>query len=325
VSRLGFRNRFKKFSGDSVSDDFNRANSTGLGSTSVGGLPYEYYLNAATSFDVVSNTAQANPSTYSGTAYAVVDSGGSDVDLQVGVSSAGGGDALYFRVVDQSNWWRIRRCSYTYTYQYSYNCAYNCPVYTTYYCWNYDYGAIADGALGSFSGSCTHNHADSGSTYSTSSSSCPAAANYAHSHSGYWRNTVNNPCDQLANAWNHNHARTSCSQSCGTASNITSYTTCYTTCYANANATAHDTYLEKSVAGTVTQVDSVGSNPSTVRALAVGTSIEWFTNGATQGAHTSSDHQYATKHGIGRGVVSAVGTPLSGTAIDNFSLTAKDA
>lgn len=86
--------------GSKLSDDFNRTISGGLGSTSVGGYPWEI-LSGSWSDDgsrpTTSTSQSSNP-------LAVVNTGEFDVTASL---TLGAGDALYFRVQDASNWWRL--------------------------------------------------------------------------------------------------------------------------------------------------------------------------------------------------------------------------
>lgn len=92
---------FRNPSGVAVVDDFNRPDG-GLGVTSQGAVPWEVL---AGSWTVAGNHA-SSPSVQSSNPRAVVQTGAADGTLQANVGL--GGDALLFRVVDASNWWRVR-------------------------------------------------------------------------------------------------------------------------------------------------------------------------------------------------------------------------
>jgi hypothetical protein len=84
----------------SIVDNFNRSNSSSLGFTSDGKAEWQVLQG---SFSINSNTARSS----STTSIAVVDIGASNVKVSSSLSWAG--DALYFRVVNSSNWFRILR------------------------------------------------------------------------------------------------------------------------------------------------------------------------------------------------------------------------
>lgn len=111
-----------------IADDFNRPNSSTLGVTSVGGVPWVPIIGTwgITSNRPTTSTAIAdNP-------HAIVQANTPDVDTAIDVNSSGGGDALYFRVVDASNWLRLRyygwqssstTCQTCYKYTFTRECA----------------------------------------------------------------------------------------------------------------------------------------------------------------------------------------------------------
>lgn len=113
-----------------ISDDFNRPNASTLGITSVGGVPWVPIIGTwgITSNRPTTSTAIAdNP-------HAIVQANTPDVDTSIDVNSSGGGDALYFRVVDASNWLRLRyygwqssstSCQTCYEYTYNRGCSHN--------------------------------------------------------------------------------------------------------------------------------------------------------------------------------------------------------
>lgn len=305
---ITWRNIAKTNGGVAASDSFNRVNGA-MGSTETGGLPWQVITGT---WSISSNRAYTSTGS-SSNPIAVVDSGGSDVDISLNISS-GGGDALYFRVVDATNWWRIRHMYY------SQQDPYSCPSYCTSYQYMGTYGGSAPGyPLNQTQCNTNTAHAHSGSSsiggaspteyaYCASMSCCVSSSHY-HSHG-----VVPPPeCNTMWVEW-HYHGRTACSYTGSTSSYQCGTTTCYTTNY------YYITYLERSVNGTVTQQKSVsGVAATTLRALAVGNSIRWFVNGTERSAHTDSAHLSATKHGVGRGY-----SQFDGHTIDNFSLTPKD-
>lgn len=86
-----------------ISDDFNRANGA-LGSTSVGAEPWQIVSGT---WSITSNMATSSTAA-SSRPIAVVEGRTANVDISINISSSGGGDALYFRVVDVNNWVRLR-------------------------------------------------------------------------------------------------------------------------------------------------------------------------------------------------------------------------
>ena len=293
-----WRNIFKTFGGVAAGDDFNRTNGS-LGTTPTGGLPWQVLSGT---WSISSNKAYTSTSQYSDP-IAVVDTGGSDVDISLNVAS-GGGDALYFRVVDANNWWRIRQRYY------SQQDPYSCPTY----CTQYEYQATHGfGLYSAQSSPCDGAHTHSWNNYYwCSSMSCCASSSFSHSHTIYIKDEG---CSWGYSNYSHSHSPVwSCSYTGNTSSYQCGTTTCYTTNY------YYVTYLEHNVGGTVSQAQTIyGVGPNTFRVLAVGNSIRWFVNGVERASATSSVHQNATKHGIGRGA-----SELSSTSLDNFSLTPKD-
>ena len=85
-----------------LSDDFNRANSTNLGETSVGDRAWQELVG---DWDIynnrVRNLSGTNP-------IAVVDAKAADVDISLDIASSGR-DAIIFRASDANNWWRFSR------------------------------------------------------------------------------------------------------------------------------------------------------------------------------------------------------------------------
>lgn len=107
-------------------DNANRANTAaGAGFGTADGLTWEHLSgqgNINNNLFNFSTAAGANP-------IAVVQFGSPNVDVKVDVAAAGGGDSIYFRVVDANNWWRVRYRHYQvsqayYSTQYEYLCHY---------------------------------------------------------------------------------------------------------------------------------------------------------------------------------------------------------
>lgn len=281
--------------GLSVSDDFNRADGP-LGVTPTNSLPWQTFSGT---FVIASNKAASSP-TNTTSGLAVVDNFASNVSLSLGVS-AGGGDALYFRVVDADNWWRTHVNSVTTQQYYS-------TGYTQYQWSNYVSGAEYYPTTAQYSAGCQQTYHDHGEslvyTWSTSPSfnSSPVYTTYSHSHSLSLAG-----CGQTV-TFSHSHyasgSYTGTSQFVSTGSGVVDVTTATVT-------------LVKRVSGTNTDVGTYQDNSVTsIQVVANGSSIEVKTNNnaTTRISANSADHVTATKHGIGRGT-----TTNSGTSMDNFS------
>lgn len=284
--------------GLTVSDDFNRADGP-LGVTPSNSLPWQ---TLSGSFAVASNKAVSSPTTAT-SGLATVDNFASNVELSLGVSS-GGGDALYFRVVDANNWWRVRVGSVTTTETYTYG------HYEYYWC-SYRSGAEYYPTTAQYGAGCQqtyHDHVSDWPTrcaWGTSSTSPPASIaynNYSHSHSITLYN-----CGQTV-TFSHTHY----------ASAYYSNTTYVIDGSGTTTVTTVKMHLEKSVAGTITQVGEYNSgNVSSIQVTANGNSIivKADNNTTARISTTDSVHSTATRHGIGRGT-----TSNSGTSMDNFSI-----
>lgn len=297
ISHL-IRRVVNKVKGIAATDNFDRPNGA-MGSTPVGDLVWEPISGT---WQIQSNRAYTSTSQNTTPPPIVaVDSLSPDVDVSHDIAS-GGGDSLYFRIVDATNWWRIRHR------RYSQQTSYSCTQYCTQYQYQGDYGNASGQSFSSSPCLGSHGHSDGVSTW-CSSNSCCIASSYGHAHTIYY----GDPCEAFSGN-HHSHSRSSCYATGATQSVSCGTTTCYTTTY------YYVTYLEKSVGGTVTAAQSVsGVAATSLRALAVGNSIRWFVNGVERTAHTDTDHKNATKHGPGRGT-----SELSSQTIDNFTLTPQD-
>lgn len=90
--------------GASYQDTFSGTNGSPLGTIEIGGVAWQVLTGTWTRTNGLAATttaASSNP-------LAVIDVGWGDIDQSINVAGAGGGDALYFRVVDASNWLRAR-------------------------------------------------------------------------------------------------------------------------------------------------------------------------------------------------------------------------
>ena len=107
-----------------ISDDFQRADGS-MGVTSVGFLPW---MALAGTWSIASHTAHTTAAATSNP-FVVVETGLANVTVQATVSSSGG-DCLYFRVQDATNWLRLRVHEYTTSYQYYNQSGWDPQAYT---------------------------------------------------------------------------------------------------------------------------------------------------------------------------------------------------
>ena len=287
----------------SVFDNFNRSNSSSLGFTSDGQAEWSVLSG---SFSISSNTAVGSGSS----GVAVIDFGSSDVSASLSLSW--GGDALYFRVVDANNWWRVG----TYYDQIQVDTPY------TYYTYSYS-TAVLTAPIGGGAYGCqpaNHSHPDLYPFKSTVYGSPSAPPSFCYSPVGH----------------THTVAFPDCSTPYGTPGTLygdvphTHPSTCtYTTNgpYYGTNTNYYSYYyvvLEKCVGGSITTVQTTNSTYAytytSVQVTANGSSIAVKYNGTANNlfSNTSdSTHSTATKHGIGRR------NPLdaSSSSMDNFSVS----
>lgn len=95
-------------------DDFNRPDATTLGVADTG----QPWLRHRGSAQIKSGRAVPGGSRPGDIHTVNVGVGGGDATVSMAFPNNGGGQALYFRVVDASNWWRLSRRQYTYSYTY---------------------------------------------------------------------------------------------------------------------------------------------------------------------------------------------------------------
>ena len=296
--------------GLSVSDNFNRADGP-LGVTPTNSLPWQ---TLSGSFSVSSNRAVSVPSNAT-SGLAVVDNFASNVNLSLGVSN-GGGDALYFRVVDSNNWWRAGVNSVTTTQSF--------PTGYTAYTWvSYRSGAEYYPTTAQYGAGCQQTYHDhvteiygygpwpsrtivttSSSPPPTGTTSSTAYPSITHTHS-----LVLAGCGQTVTFTSHTHVGTTYLQSSQFV--VTGSTT--------STVTTTSVVLEKSVSGVITSVGTVNvSSISSIQVSANGSSISVRKDGEGSNliSTTSTDHSTATKHGLGRRASSN-----NNTSIDNFTAT----
>lgn len=138
-------------------DDFNRANSTSLGVTSIGGRPWQVLSGT---WDIYSNRIRNTSGT---DPVAVVDANAADVDITLNTSA--GRDAIIFRASDANNWLRLSAYyntttstyyDYCNTYTYIRSCSYAATSETPAYSISRsNCGSCPSCPSGSSSGSCS--------------------------------------------------------------------------------------------------------------------------------------------------------------------------
>lgn len=286
----------------SVFDNFNRSNSSSLGFTSDGKAQWSVLSG---SFSISSNTAVGSGSS----GVAVIDFGSSNVSA--GLSLSWGGDALYFRVVDANNWWRVG----TYLDQISYSVPY---VYYTYPWTTGRYPVSVTG--GAYGCSPSVHGGTANSTVNPTSTSAPAGfclSPEPHSHTIYFPGCSNptggSPLTIDIPNYPHDHGAF-----CSPGGTVTNY---------GVNSGVENYYyvvLEKCVGGSITTVQTTNSTYAytytSVQVTANGSSITVKYNGTANDlfSNTSdSTHSTATKHGIGR----RNPVDASSSSMDNFSVS----
>lgn len=279
-----------------MSDNFNRTGAT-LGVTSTGGVAWNV-LSGAWSTNgtraVTSSAVSTNP-------LAVIESSRADVDVSADI---GTGDALYFRVNDATNWWRLREQTNTQSSTYYTSEPYTYYTYT--YSpgpWVYDMSFCEDGNI---------YPSPAGPYYGGAS----ASNGYLDTYYGVNGSIGSGGCGP---SFYNNRGFL-----------VTYYSrTIYTNSTANTGYTsvAHTTYtdyyglvLEKSVGGTISQVwaqPDTTTRPTMARAMTAGNSIGVYSAASGSPLTTVTDAFGAsfTKHGIGRG-----GSTAGSSGIDNFAI-----
>lgn len=238
--------------GASYQDTF--SGSGALGTIEIGGVAWSVLTGTWSRTSGLAKTTTAGTSN----PLAVIDVGWGDFDGSISVSSAGGGDCLYFRVVDALNWLRARLNTTT--------------------------GAVTYGP------------------YVDQGFQALSPGDDAYQNPAFFGVTTF-PTDTEMLVFN---------------SNATGFEFFLRSKSTSFNYTA---VLEKSVAGTVTQLGVSPSNTtgiSALRVVASGSTITLLLSGSStnSGVFTDSTNATATKHGIGRG---NPGT-RDASAIDNFAL-----
>lgn len=196
-----------------------------------------------------------------------------DAELRAGISSGSGGDALYFRVVDADNWWRIRQRRWTTT----------TTNYRTEYLWRLWW-------LGNVPGSLTVG----GHTHSTSSA--PTMDRWSTSNTEPdWPDILSEPRHTHGTVDEHRHERVITSSSQQLLSDTRQVSTGTTT------TTYYRIFLERCIDGSISSRATTNNNTSILRVVLDGPTIQAYRGTTLWRTETDSTHQDAFLHGIGRG------------------------
>lgn len=309
----------------SIFDNFNRPNGP-LGSTSDGNGTWTVLSG---SFVISNNRASSSPANAT-SGIAVVNNFAANSTVSLDVSN-GGGDALYFRVVDANNWWRVVVDSVTTT------TGFTIPVgITEYLWWSYRNGVefypratfadnfpFYEGPPLTFNGvQCwqTYHHHSQGETHGGASpgpwpiieiwhSSPSVAPSGGYSPFTHTHSIVLDNCGATTDAFTHVHSAVT------TYVNQTRFTQTGTETVFS-STTTRTLRLQSCINGAISTAGSVGGDVNSISVVADGPSISVRRNGVTTPVISTSSvtHQNATLHGFGRGT-----TTNSGTAMDNFS------
>lgn len=255
-----------------------------LGTSAVGGRPFVQFpagafTRAAGGF-VTGQAVSANP-------MAVVDVGFGDVDVSCSVDG-NGGDCLYFRVRDGSNWLRLR----VHSWQSGTNSGTNPP----YWDGTYDVGEWQ---------------------YQGSSCFLPGDGGYTMGNT-YYNYVGGYPTTWVANAG------TVCYEEPGHYPGRVggTYTRSVTQHMVGGGSYSYpiysyETVLEQSVAGTVTSLATWPVTPSTLRVVDDRSNVTVYINGAAKTPVAVRSANGGTRVGVGRGGP----TTLNGTGLKNLSVS----
>jgi hypothetical protein len=270
--------------GGRIDDNFNRSLTGSLGSTSSGAYPWT--INVGT-WDV-NGTRPTTATAQSSHPHAVVNSLQKDVDVAL---SVGAGDAIYFRVLDSNDWWRLLWEGYQTS---------SCQT-----CYQTCCSTCCDTCSYSQGGCCT------------SCSSCGCTCSCCNSDGAGSACTCGcSPCPASC------YFQGNCSGSCNCVS-----CNCYSCNPYSCNCTYYDNYrpvLQKMVAGTLTTVSTGSVNQGSswattrLRVVTLGNTITTYYGASGDTQHYSgsqADHATQTRHGIGRAASS-----YNSSAMDDFLL-----
>ena len=265
--------------GGKITDNFNRTLSGSLGTVSSGG----YNWSILTGTWDVNGSKPTTATSQSSNPVAVLSPNVSNVEVKLTV---GAGDAIYFRVKDSSNWWRLLWEGYQTS-----SCQTCCST-----CCSTCYSTCSANTQGCSTNTSSFNCGCSGC------GNCTCSCNIGAGCSCYL-----------------NSASTSCTYSCNPYS--CNCTSCNCT---SCNCTYYDNYrllTQKMVAGTLTTIHTSttlqGSANATkqVSVITQGSTITSYVAGSQVYTGTQTDHQLESKHGIGRGASS-----YNASALDDFEL-----
>ena len=274
-------------------DDFNRADTpAGSGLGTIPGGPAWETING--SWRILSNRAYTSTSRSLNPISAITTPTG-DADVRC-TTSSNGGDAVYARVTDEDNWIRVRVRRFTTT----------TSFYITEYEWarGYQHGYPTDcgqthtGALvNAFSGT-----TQIATKWSTSNTTAPS---FSQCEFGWFHAHLTSDGNSTWGSHNHGYRLVGGTYLTGETRQT----------QVSSTSTHRRAILEQCVNGTVSQLGITTASPSSLRLLAVGTSLQVFVNGSTSASisATSSAHINVNKHGIGRAT-----SDLDGQSLDNF-------
>jgi hypothetical protein len=312
-----------------LNDTFTRSDTTaGVGLGDIPDGP-SWEIVAGEAWQLVSGRAFTSD-TRANNPIVVVDAGQYDVDVSTDIGS--GGDCLYFRVVDFTNWWRVRSSYYVTSGNYPQTSVGSWSSWSSYYTtstdetgsYNYQYGyatqekssyPASTWVAGSWSGySIAYQVMQD---YGTSTYNPHSPSGIDQSERSYWYGNSGG----TVGWWRRERSRT--------VSSVSSYQTrvrsrSVTQTTGTYNYNVYEIRLEKSVSGTVTSLGSRAGASAKVKVSLTGNDIIWsYWNGSAFVAVTTvtdAEHATATKHGIGRGTSSG-----SITSLDNFVLDTRNA
>lgn len=239
----------------SIVDTFTRADGA-LGITEIGGATWEVVSGTWTITGNKANTSTAGSSNPK----AVVDLAENDIDLSILMGNQGG-DCIYFRVVDNNNWWRLRYygnqgtgTQYCNQYQYTHPCICSCTPHCGTDC-GMSYGGSACG-------------------------SCPSCGSYYNSGTGGTCNCSGGSCSSTSTVCG--------SVACGSY-NYDEFRFYLEKCVAGTITTVATSTTRSSTSAAM-RVVALGNSITGFRDA----NVQLFNV-------TDAAHQSATKHGIGRG------------------------
>lgn len=341
---IAFRSRHSPFLAKAL-DTLNRPDSATLGSTEVGKFPWEV-LSGTWS---VSNKRLVTSTADSSNPLVAVSLNSPDVDATLKISS-GGGDSLYFRIVDASNWLRARSRRYQVTtttfrteYEWSVTYVYSNPHGShsaTYIYWGSfsssgapssltDSHSYATGTNREWEQQYFHNYSES---HPSGFESKPDEVKEVRKYDGgtnsapFFASSVGFSHLHGVNAHTHSYLKTGSPYKTGAEQPINttgshtmsksseSKTGATRQVESSSTSTHYQVIVEKNVAATITSIGSVAvSAPNSIRVVTLDADIDVHVNGSANPTLTVAEatHKTATKVGVGRGVSDLTGHSLS--------------